>query len=254
MELIQEILRKIEELKNVGNFQEAFHILEKIHNIQDFSQSDQIEYNIAKSEALYYLGKYHKSLELAKSLFQECQESGTPLQLLDASLRCGECYYRLGDFNECEKSIYKSEEIMNELKDVPDDIIGLREAIFAHTKSCLFWNRGANELAIKETIKCMELNKNYGDIAAFATSTTNLGIFYAEKGDFKKGLKYLEEGLKINKEIKNQSGIANALLNIGWLYRIQGDISKALDYLERSLMIEEKLNLIHLQLINCFLK
>ena len=32
VESIQEILRKIEDLKNLGNFQEAFHILEKIHN------------------------------------------------------------------------------------------------------------------------------------------------------------------------------------------------------------------------------
>ena len=156
MKTIQDILIEIENLKNLGKYQDAFFILEKIHNIQDYSLSDQIEYNIVLSEILYYLGKFRQSFELAKPLFQLCQESGTPLQLLDASLRCGECLFRLGEFNESEKSLNKSEKIMNELKAIPDDIIGLREAIITHTKSCLFWYNGANELALEESIKCVK--------------------------------------------------------------------------------------------------
>lgn len=242
MESIQEILRKIEDLKNLGNFQEAFHILEKIHNIQDFSQSDQIEYNIAKSELLYYLGKFHNSLELAKSLLQTCHKSGTPLQLLDASLRCGENYFRLGKFKECNESIQNSEKILYELKNVSDDTIGLRKAVYAHTKACIFWYNGANELALEETMKGMELNKKYGNLAAFATGNTNLGICYAIMGDFNNGLKYMKQGLEICKQIKDNSGIGMAFLNIGWLNRVQGDLDSALKYLEQALKIEKKLD------------
>ena len=55
VELIQELLRKIDNLKNLGKYQEAFQILEDIHDIQDYSQNDQIEYKIAKSKILFYL-------------------------------------------------------------------------------------------------------------------------------------------------------------------------------------------------------
>ncbi len=74
---------------------------------------------------------------------------------------------------------------------------------------------------------------------AVATIYNNIGLVYADKGDYSRALAHYEKSLKIKLGIygENYPDVATSYNNIGFVYSIQGDYSRALEYYEKSLKI-----------------
>ncbi len=74
-----------------------------------------------------------------------------------------------------------------------------------------------------------------------ASLVHNLGILYANRGEYDKALALYEESLKLFEEIGNRSGVAVSLLQIGIIHHHRGEYDKAMTQYEESLEIEEEI-------------
>ena len=75
----------------------------------------------------------------------------------------------------------------------------------------------------------------------YAKSLNNIGIVYANKGNYSQALKYYYQSFKIREKIKDKRNVAGTLNNIGSVYNEQGNNVKAIDYYTRSLKIREEI-------------
>ena len=75
-----------------------------------------------------------------------------------------------------------------------------------------------------------------------ARSYNNIGIVYANLGDYDKALEYLFKALEIKKDVlgENKSDTASSYNNIGVVYRNLGEYDKALEYYFKALEIEKE--------------
>ncbi|MBC7862273.1 MAG: tetratricopeptide repeat protein [Bacteroidia bacterium] len=65
----------------------------------------------------------------------------------------------------------------------------------------------------------------------------NMGLAYADQGNYPKGLEYYLKALKIDETAGNKSGMINHLCNMGIVYKDQGDYSASLAHYTRALKL-----------------
>jgi tetratricopeptide (TPR) repeat protein len=78
---------------------------------------------------------------------------------------------------------------------------------------------------------------NLNNEEGIANAIHEIGILYAKSGDFKEGLKFLQEALVKYEKINNSWGITYCLLDIGEVYRQVELTDKALQFFERGLLL-----------------
>lgn len=75
----------------------------------------------------------------------------------------------------------------------------------------------------------------------YATTYSNLGYYYDDRGDFATALQSYHKGLKISESINDSAGISHAFMNIGAVYQSMQEVFQALAYYEKSLAIDKAL-------------
>lgn len=85
-----------------------------------------------------------------------------------------------------------------------------------------------------------KLLKKQDDIHSYAHVKTSIAIFYAEAGNFKKALKFIDEANKLAQKI-NEIGITGTvLLGYGIVYFHKGDYSRSKNYFEKGIALVHK--------------
>ena len=83
----------------------------------------------------------------------------------------------------------------------------------------------------------MQISSATGDQSGIASNNGNLGNAYSNLGQYRKAIKYYENGLQISRAIGDQSGIASNNGNLGSVYCSLGEYQKAIKYYEKALEI-----------------
>ena len=104
----------------------------------------------------------------------------------------------------------------------------------------VYANQGDYEKAAGYFLKSLKIKQGIGDKHGTSSCLTNLGNVYYGQGDYGKAADFYLNALKIREEIGDKKGISACLMNLGIVSKEQGDYGKAADYYLKSLKIYEE--------------
>jgi tetratricopeptide (TPR) repeat protein len=87
----------------------------------------------------------------------------------------------------------------------------------------------------------MRIFEDVKDQHGLAQTCNNLGLVYANKGEWDRAIEYYEKSVKIKKDIKDQHGTAVTYTNMGSVYSNKGEWDRAIEYYEKTMEIFEAL-------------
>ncbi|MDY6802002.1 MAG: tetratricopeptide repeat-containing sensor histidine kinase [Bacteroidota bacterium] len=223
--------------RSVGCFLEALEIFKSINDtlkiISLYNNLGVLYYNLGKFEdALSY---YQKNLELR-------DKSGLTNEIHTVYMNIGNIYREFA-FIESDPEYYqKSNEYF--LKAMQ----ALQDESNRYDRFLLYHNLAANSEqmerfgdAKKYALKAIELGKQVGDKELMVYSIQCLGNTYIKEGDYKKGIKYLEESYALAKEIKDIRKQHRLSKNLCEVYEQLGNAEKALQYLKDYVYYEDSI-------------
>lgn len=98
-----------------------------------------------------------------------------------------------------------------------------------------------DEELLKQASRKSDTNFIRKSKTGMARRLSNIGLVYANQGNYPQALDYDFRALKMKEALGDKRGIAITLGNIGIIYKAQNDYPKALDYYFRALRIDEEL-------------
>ena len=228
-------------MKDQCKYKETLELLSTIENINELTADDQISFYLLQSFLYSILYQQPKALDAADLAYVKSEEIGNDLGMLDASLARGLALGRVLKTEECYNSILKCEEVIANLKDQPEKIIGKRKVDLAHNKAN--YDLGINKF--DKSLECsktyLALSEKYGTKLDIALAFNLIGICYAEIGDLSKGLEHFKNSIKVMEGLNDKLRMAAIYNNIGEIFRFQGDLDRALAYYDRAWTMNEEM-------------
>jgi len=87
----------------------------------------------------------------------------------------------------------------------------------------------------------LEASRRLNDKFAEGAALGNLGLAYADLGEYHRAIEYHEQALVISREIGDRRGEGSALGNLGSAYADLGEYPRAIDYYEQHLVIAREI-------------
>lgn len=236
-------LSKIEFLRTKGKFNEALQKLNKLESKEDLTPQDKLSCYIIRSFILCALGNYDKAFKFAEQAFQESKELHETLYLIDAYYLKSLLLYFDSSSDKALDLIYKCEEFLKSISQVPPIELKKREVLLAFLKGYIYMDNGELNKAIKNLTYALKLSKEIGIQQGICASYGHLVVYYLEsKGNWDKALKYNEKSFNLAKKIDYKPLISLSLLRFGVIYETKGELDLALKYIKESLSLAKKMD------------
>jgi len=110
-------------------------------------------------------------------------------------------------------------------------------SVFIGNLGVVYANLGDYQKALSCHEESLKIAKKNGNKEGISSSLGNLGFVYWNLCDYQKAISYYKKVLKIHKESENKEGIGYAFINLGLVYDDLGDYYKAISYQKKSLEI-----------------
>lgn len=124
-------LTRIEQLLDAYNFKEALQAAETLEHQDDLSSPNRLTCHLLKSQLLNNLGRYEETLKLTKAIIRESQRERNRLHMVDALIARTEALYSLGKFDEGLDAIEQGEhELTTLVRDQPVEVPQRKAALF----------------------------------------------------------------------------------------------------------------------------
>ncbi|MCK4469195.1 MAG: tetratricopeptide repeat protein [Desulfobacterales bacterium] len=105
----------------------------------------------------------------------------------------------------------------------------------------VYANLGQYQKALRFYEKALAIDREFGDRKGEGNNLTNIGVVYWNLGQYQKALRFYEKALAIQREIGDRKGEGGALTNIGIVYWNLGQYQKALSHYEKALAIKREI-------------
>ncbi|MFX0020945.1 MAG: tetratricopeptide repeat protein [Candidatus Hermodarchaeota archaeon] len=234
-------LKKVELLREKGEFEKALDIIANLEKEEGFSQEELFSLLILKSSLLLELRHLKEAQEIAERILHQSEELKWHDKVVDALDIIAWVCRRLGKLEEALDVIHKAEEIIKTEFPEPNEEIQTKQASLYLVKGSIFFARG-NLNAIKECLEeGLKLAKLVDNKKLLMHFTLNSGAYYGIKGEMDLSLDYQKQGLELAKEINDSHNIIIALNNIGCVYREQGKLEEALENIKQSYLLAKKI-------------
>jgi tetratricopeptide (TPR) repeat protein len=208
-------LAEFDLLCEAGNYDEAFHILDKID-----------------SEYLFLWGHYRLLIGLHLRVNNKLKDKNLIFRNLNG---LGLAYSSQGQIEEAiafyETGLYIAREIKNKLA----------EGVFLGNLGNAYRDINDIQKAISVFEKRLAIARNLGDRLGEGIGLGNLGVAYARLGNLHKAIKFYKQALKINREINNLRSEGVTLGRLGAAYATLSNNKKAMGYYEQALEIARKI-------------
>ncbi|MBN1217042.1 MAG: tetratricopeptide repeat protein [Candidatus Lokiarchaeota archaeon] len=236
------MLIDIEKYISIGQYEQALAFLKSIEGERELTNEEELLRKYSEIFILLDKGEFQKGSLLADEMINDAQKQGDKLKEIDALIAKTENSNCLGLFDESFELIRQAEQILKELKKIPDNIRMQKEAYLYYLKGRI--HRDSHNVldAIKLFKKSYELRKNIDDKFGMMWSLLNWASIITAIGNFKSAQKYFNESLEIAKTLNVEVGVIWNLIYLGWLkYHIR-DLKLAINYAEECLKICEPKN------------
>jgi tetratricopeptide (TPR) repeat protein len=239
----QELVR-VKRLIDLVRFDEANQLIKEFEEKQDHALYDKVLCNLLKCDILYYQGVYDEVIKLAEQTYKESLGLGKNLLSVDALLRMA---HALFDYRQWEKSydrIKQGEELLKALTHELPEEYKRRKAYLALLKGHYYEENNKLDKSIQQFELSVSLQEELGNKIDMVWPILGIaGIFYWNKGDFNRALKYLERGLATAKESGNLRCIGACLNQMAYLHFLKGEFDHSIMLFEKSLTIFDETNL-----------
>lgn len=110
----------------------------------------------------------------------------------------------------------------------------LREARALRVRSTALLHKGANQMALRDARRALELAEQFGGAADKAEARAHLGAAYAQQGKFPRAAKELKQALSGFQEVGSLFNISQTNLHLGTAYSLLGDSALAVTYFDQA--------------------
>jgi tetratricopeptide (TPR) repeat protein len=109
----------------------------------------------------------------------------------------------------------------------------------------VYADKGEWDKAIEFYEKSLETKEKVGDVHGMARTYNNLGLVYADKGEWDKTIEFYDKSLETFEKVDDVHGMAQTYGNLGIVYARKGEWDKAIEFYEKSLETKEKVGNVH---------
>ncbi len=99
----------------------------------------------------------------------------------------------------------------------------------------VFADRGDYDRALECYQRSLSIAEAFGDKQGISVAAGNMGIVFSDRGVYDRTLECYQKQLSIAEELGDKSGISITVGNMGEVFFLRGFYSKALEYLEQAL-------------------
>ncbi len=223
-----------------GKYDDALQIIEKARLKEDFSENEQIQTMILKSNILNEMGEKQEGFQLSIRALQRSQQLDHPLLKFESLRAQINSLFLLGNLDQCQQVISESELLLKKSRRLNKNDKKKYRAIIQHYSGKILRKKGdlseANTYLSKAYDELKELGNNYEQ----ATLYNDLGINNAMKGNSDLALTYFKRSLSLYETLKNNSSSIKLYNNIGQILWQQGELEEALQHYLRGQSLSEK--------------
>lgn len=117
---------------------------------------------------------------------------------------------------------------------------------FLNQIAVIYWNRNHFETSAEYYLKSIKLNEKLGNENGIAGINSNLGMIYADMGQYQKSVDHLTRAVATRRAEKKtdigRENLFNALLNLSSSLKQLGRYKEAIKYLEEALVFAQEIN------------
>ncbi len=114
------------------------------------------------------------------------------------------------------------------------------EATILDNIAKVYADTGQPKLALDYLQEVLSITKAISDRSLEATTLNNLGLVYDSMGQLQQAIEYYQQALLITREISHRTGEATTLGNLGLVYSNIGQPQEALNYYQQALSIKRE--------------
>lgn len=198
----------------------------ELNNIKDDKAKTKL---LNKIGHLYHALNPQEGLKYARQAIELSQKKDLKLEMANAYLIIGECYYILSDYPKSLENYQISLKIHEEnnndkgIATTSSNIAVIFEAQQNFVKASEYYK------------KSLSIYEKMNDKSGMALILGNLGILYGSQGKNNQALPYFQKALEMFEKINDPEGIARNTVNIGELYKNENNYNKAIEYYTRAL-------------------
>ncbi len=223
-----------------GMYEKALRIIENSSEESTFSELEEIQSKILKSNILTEMGEKQKGFDLSIQALQKSRELNHPLLIFESLRAQINSLFLLGDLSQCQQVIIEGEILLKESKRISKNDKRKFHAIIQQYNGKVLRKKGELTNAESFLTKAHDILKELGNDYEQATLYNDLGINNAMKGNSEMALANFKKSLQLYEELMNSSSSIKLYNNIGQILWQRGELEGALSHYLRGQELSEK--------------
>ncbi len=223
---IQDVLKKGEELRRNGNYEEARKLYENA--LGEASRDiDKALIHYGLSRVYIRIGESILAREHVNDAIKFAESSGDDDTLTKIYTSAIEINMSLGNIDTCEHLIklgFKHAE-----KSKPETMFNFYNLVGIYS-----FDRGRIGYAKKSWERCLEISKKIGDDELIAIAYNNMGEVFRVRGEYRNAIEHYKHAYEHSKRGNDYRGMSINLLNMGDMARESGELDDAERYLREA--------------------
>ncbi|MHA2246404.1 MAG: tetratricopeptide repeat protein [Candidatus Hodarchaeales archaeon] len=244
--------RKIQQLINLNEFNEALVIINNLENTSDIDFKNHLVCRFLKSQVLAKTGKSEEGLELADKTLTVVrnQDPSNQLLLVDAiitkivALRWARRFfstYSIKNLSGYLQLLEEGERILENISNIEPLERTERTVILQRNKGHIYSSLREFDQAEKYFQESVVLHKKMGNINGIIEVMVDLATIFEVRTKYDRQLEIFQKCLNLCEELEDREGIAEHLQNLASVYQSKGEPETASIYVQRSLQLANEL-------------
>ncbi|MHA1977593.1 MAG: tetratricopeptide repeat protein [Candidatus Hodarchaeales archaeon] len=223
-----------------GRYKEGLKIIDNSNKELEFSELEQTQLMILKSNILNEMGEKQKGFELTIQALHKSEELDHPILKIESLRAQINSLFLLGNLDQCQQVITESELLLKKSRRLSRNYKKKYQAIIQHFNGKILRKKGDLTKADSFLNKSYTILKVLGNQYELATLFNDLGINNAMKGESDLALENFKKSLQLYEELKNASSSIKLYNNIGQILWQKGELEEALGHYLRGQELSEK--------------
>ncbi|MFW9827506.1 MAG: hypothetical protein ACFFEY_07945, partial [Candidatus Thorarchaeota archaeon] len=235
-------LFQVKKFESECKYREALKILNILEDREGPTIQEQLEIHHLKSSLLFELGYMTKALNYAELAYRESRQLKNKFQIVDVLLTKIKILSKSDKQNQALRAIKTTEKLLRSINQKSSTEFKEKEAYLMLCKGGYYFNMGELNRSLKYADEALNIAEKIKDKKLFmlATKLRNFNNYY--KGELFHSLESIKTYLALAEELGDKQEIIGGLNSIGMFFTEKGDFKKALSYLERGLLLCDDIN------------
>ncbi|MHA1522316.1 MAG: tetratricopeptide repeat protein [Promethearchaeota archaeon] len=234
---ISHLLKIAQNMIEEEKISECLEYLISLEPVDQYTDKHKAIFYTLKSKINRFLGNFTKAYEIAEKGMQFANKIEKGVEMVDAFLNMARIIHFMGKNRECSNLLKESYEILTNSTQISEKDRNRRLGLYYFYKGNNLVKLGKPIKAVKENIKhSIDLLEKWGPQASLARSYAGHGLGCVIRGEFNKGLIYIDKSQKICEHKESPQYRISKMLNLfslGAIYWNKGELQSALENIKK---------------------